>query len=162
NVLTARSITSAGGNAIELSHGTDVCHQPSQFGCVVSARRHRRARDSSLNDSIQIAVRGNTPKLIRAQIDPWNGISIGSMAGDAVCIIKIEPGLHVRLRILANMLLTACQCGDGQTTEDGENKTRFVAHAMVLSSTQYKADVYARRGITLDSGKFRHPDVEGI
>jgi len=99
--LALHGIAASRRDGVEVSHRPDVCNEPREVGCRVPARRHGRAWNAGLDQTVQVGIRGNTPELVSSQIDTRNRITIRAVARDAVRVVKIVPGLHVGLGILS-------------------------------------------------------------
>src|SRR5438128_9871031 len=93
--LAAHTIALSRRDGVEGAHRPDVCNEPGKVGCRVPARRHGRAWNAGLDQTVQVGIRGDAPELVSSQIDAWNRITIRAVTGNAVRVVKRVPGLTI-------------------------------------------------------------------
>src|SRR6266516_3652061 len=119
--LALHGIAASRRDGVEVAHRPDVCNEPREVGCRVPARRHGRAWNAGLDQTVQVGVRGDAPELVSSQIDAGNRITIRAVTGNAVRVVKRVPGLHIGLGVLRKR-------ASGPASQQRENKTTFPEH----------------------------------
>src|SRR5438552_69842 len=153
--LAVHGIAPSRRDGVEVAHRSDVCNEPREVGCCVSARRHGRAWNAGLDQAVQVGIRGDLPELVRSQIDARNRITIRAVTGNAVRVVKIEPGLHIGLRVL-------CKRASGPASCTRQNQTTFSKHVPLLLDSR-SIDHRTQTPRTNDMGSHRilgaHPSI---
>src|SRR6266571_1024795 len=123
--LAVYGIAASRRDGVEVAHRPDVCNEPGKVGCGVSARRHGRAWNAGLDQTVQVGVRGDATELVRSQIDTRNRIPIRAVTGNAVRVVKRVPGLHIGLGVLRKRASGPASC-------TRQNQTTFSKHVPLL------------------------------
>src|SRR2546427_11808955 len=123
--LAVRGIAPSRRDGVEVAHRPDVCNEPREVGCGVPARRHGRAWNAGLDQTVQVGVRGDATELVSSQIDAGNRIPIRAVTGNAVRVVKRVPGLHIGLGVLRKH-------ASGPASRTRQNQTTFSKHLLLL------------------------------
>src|SRR5437870_12204029 len=96
--LAVHGIAASRRDGVEVAHRPDVCNEPGKVGCRVPARRHGRAWNAGLDQTVQVGIRGDAPELVSSQIDAGNRITTRGLTGNAVRVEKRVSGLQIGSR----------------------------------------------------------------